>query len=583
MRRTRIAIVSVVIALLWAASSGAQTIAQGRTGGATTAPAGPGEAPAVPLVLPPRDTSDPLATGTSTLRGRVTAADDGRPLRRALVRVSSPGVREARTVTTDQNGRWELKDLPADSYTVSVSRSGYVMAGYRQPKVTSPPRAVAVTDRETRENIDVALMPGGVIVGRIVDEFGEPVADASVSAHRLQFSGGVRRPVMSVPPSSSNDIGEFRLFGLQPGAYYVSTSPRSPSGPFDAPADRVGYGQTWYPSATDLGSAQRVMVTAGETVSGVVIALSPARTARISGTVIGADGAPLRGGSVMLAGATAPVFFGLSGMIRPDGSFTVSNVAPGEYTLRATGGGGPGAPGQMPSLSTADVLVNGTDVDGVIVQPLLPTTISGRLVGDPAVLAKIDPSRVRLMAARSGPQFVPGPPQPPQPLAADFSFSITAAPGPVIIRPVALPGLIIRSVRLEGRDVTRGFVVPAGAPVADLEVEVTMSTARLVISASNERGDAAPDHEVIVFSQDENQWGAQIPGHGATGRMNEKGTFETEPLLPGAYYVVLADDIQLELGDANDPEILASLRARAQRVTLGAGETAAVQLRASER
>ncbi len=448
--------------------------------------------------------------------------------------------------------------------------------------MTSPPRAVAVADREARENIDVALTPGGVIVGRLVDEFGEPVSDATTSAQRLEFSGGVRRPVMSGPLTSSNDIGEFRLFGLQPGAYYVSASPRPSSNPFDAPVDRIGYGQTWYPSATELGNAQRVMVTAGDTVSGIVIALSPARTARISGTVIGADGGPIRGGTVMLAGTTSSVIFGLNGMIRPDGSFTVNSVAPGEYTLRATGGM-TGAPGQMPSFSTAEVVVNGADVDGVVLQPMAPTTISGRLVGDPAVLAKVDPSKVRLMAARFGPQLMPGPQQPPQPLGADFTFSMTAAPGPVIVRAVPLPGLIIRSVRLEGRDVTRGFVVPAGAPVVDVEVEVTMSTSKLVITATNGRGEPAPDHDVVIFSQDENEWGAPVPGHGATGRTSDKGTWETQPLLPGAYYVTLADDIQLELGDSNDPEILASLRTRAQRVTLGDGETATVQLRANER
>lgn len=53
------------------------------------------------------------------------------------------------------------------------------------------------------------------------------------------------------------------------------------------------------------------------------------------------------------------------------------------YTLRATGGM-TGAPGQMPSFSTAEVVVNGADVDGVVLQPMAPTTISGRLVGDPA-------------------------------------------------------------------------------------------------------------------------------------------------------------------------------------------------------
>ena len=540
---------------------------------------GAGGAPAVPLPFAPRDATTPLPTGTSTIRGRVTAADSGRPLRRAVVRVAAPGVREARTVSTDQNGRWELKDLPAGSYTVSASRTGYVASGYRQARLTAPPRPVTVTDRETRERIDIALAPGGVIVGRIVDEFGEPVSDSMVSAQRLEFSGGVRRPVTAGPPSVSNDIGEFRIYGLSPGNYFLSAAPRMGSNPFDTPADRIGYGQTWYPAATDLGAAQRITVRAGDTVSGVVVTLSPARTARVTGTVLGADGRPARGGAVILTGSASPAFLGTNGVIRPDGTFTLNTVAPGAYTLRAAVGG----PGGSPGFSTAEIVVNGTDIDGLILQPQVPATVAGRLVGAPDTLARIDPARVRLMAAPFGPQSLAAPPQPPQPLGADLTFSFAVTPGLVTIRPLALPGLIIRAVRLDGREVTRGFEVAPGAALTELEVEVTASTAKLVVSATDARGEAAPDHDLIVFPQDETKWGVPMPGHSSTGRTGEQGTFETPALLPGAYYVALADDIQLELGDSNDPEVLGTLRARAQRITVGDGETATVQLRISER
>lgn len=544
--------------------------------------AGSGGAPAVPLPFSPRDASAPLPTGTSTLRGRVTAADSGRPLRRAVVRVSMPSSRDARTVTTDQNGRWELKDIPAGSYNVSANRAGYVTAGYKQQRMTAPPRPVTVTDRETRENIDIALLPGGVIAGRIVDEFGEPVSDAMVTAQRLEFTGGVRRPVPSGAPSSSNDIGEFRLYGLQPGNYLLSASPRPQMNPFDTPVDRIGYGQTWYPSATDVGTAQRLAVRAGDTVAGIVIALTPARTARVSGTVLGADGRPARTGVVLLTSSNSIAGLGGNAMVRPDGTFTLNNVAPGQYALRAPAVG-PGATGQPAGFATADVVVNGTDVEGVVLQPQMPSTVSGRLVGDPATLALVNPGLVRLMLAPFGPQVMPGPLQPPQPLGADLTFSMQAMPGKGVLRPLALPGLVIKSVSVDGQDVTRGIDIPAGASIANVEVEVTASTAKLVVSTMNGRGAAAADHDVVIFPQDENQWGLLLPGHGSTGRTGEQGTFETPALLPGGYYVALADDIQLELGDSNDPDILESLRARAQRVTLGDGETATVQLRVSER
>jgi hypothetical protein len=535
----------------------------------------------MPLPFSPRDASA-LPTGTSTLRGRVTAADTGRPLRRAVVRVSVQSTREARTVSTDQNGRWELKDIPSGAYTVSANRPGYVPAGYKQTRMTAPPRPVTVTDRETRENVDVALMPGGVITGRIVDEFGDPVSEAMVTAQRLEFSGGVRRPVVAGPPSSSNDIGEFRIYGLQPGNYFLAASPRGSLNPFDTPVDRVGYGQAWYPSATDVGNAQRIAVRAGDTVSGVVIALTPARTARVTGTVLGADGKPARGGVVLLTTGTGMTGLGGNAQVRPDGTFTFNNIAPGQYSLRAPPTGPP-TPGQAMAFPAADIVVNGTDVDGVVLQPQTPGVVSGRLVGDPATLAGIDPSQVRVMMGSFGTQLFAGPPPQPQALGPDLTFSLQMAPGTGMIRLFGASGLLARSVRVDGRDASRGLEVAAGASLANVEVEVTKSTAKLVVTVMNARGAGAPEHDVVIFPQDENAWGLYLPGHGATGRTNEDGTFEASSLLPGAYYVALGDDIQIDIGDSNDPEILAQLRSRAQRVTIGEGETATVQLRTNER
>lgn len=533
-----------------------------------------------PLLFPPRDGNAPLAVGNATLRGRVTAADTGRPLRRVLIRASAQAAREARTVNTDQNGRWELKDLPAGSYVIQASRTGYVTAGFDQPRMTGPGRPVTVADKETRENVDISLTPGGVIVGRIVDEFGDPVSDAMVTAMRLQYMGGVRRPLIAGPPSSSNDIGEFRLFGLAPGSYYLSAMPRGGMNPFDTPVDRVTYGQAFYPAAADVANAQRVTVRAGENIAGLVIALSPSRSARITGRAFGADSAPLRNGTVMLSSNASPMFMGSNGTIRPDGTFSLANVPPGDYTLRTTVMGLP-TQGQPPTFATADVTVNGADIDDVVLQPRAPATITGRLVGDPAVLSKIDPARVRLIATGVGPQITPGLPQPPQPLSADLVFTLQTLPGQVSIRPITLPDLLVRSVRLDGRDVTKGFAVTTGAFSGTLEVEVAASTSKVVVTTSNSRGEAVPGHDVVVFVQDENAWGVALPGHSAIGQTNKDGTFETPVLLPGAYFVSLADG--LEPGDANDPEVLAQLRTRAQRVTLRDGDTATVQLRTSDR
>src|ERR1043166_8748483 len=78
----------------------------------------PGEAP-------PRDTpaAQPNATATPTgkIAGRVLAVNDGRPVRRARVYLSAPQLPEGRGTLTDDSGVFELTDLPAGRYTLTVS------------------------------------------------------------------------------------------------------------------------------------------------------------------------------------------------------------------------------------------------------------------------------------------------------------------------------------------------------------------------------------------------------------------------------------------------------------------------------
>lgn len=427
------------------------------------------------------------------------------------------------------------------------------------------------------------MAPGGVITGRVIDEYGEPVSDVFVSAQRQQFVNGTRRPMQAGSPSSSNDIGEFRIYGLAPGEYYIAASLRGGSGnPYETTADRSGYAPTYYPSTPDIAGAQRVTVRAGDTVSNLVVSLVATRTARVSGIVVDGQGQPAKGGVVtaMLAGSVGMPMPMTPGMVRPDGTFTINNVAPGQYVLRSVPMGGTG-PGGLASMALASITVNGADLSNVVLQPQAPIKLTGRLTGDAPTLAQIKPASTRLMVAPSGPVMAFGPTGPPQPVHDDLSFDFTVYPGDYIIRPLSLPNMVVRAVRLDGRDVSKGFHVDVGATLNEFEVEVTASTAHLIATAENARGEAVGSRDVVVFSQDETQWGVQMPGHSSTGRTDDQGRYQTPPLLPGAYYVALPDG--MESGQASDPEFLESLRTKAQRVTLVDGGTATVQLRVSDR
>src|SRR5262245_17650925 len=95
-------------------------------------PSGPPPQSVPPAPAPPRDVRPAPQTGTSIIRGRVVAADSGRPISLATITASAPELRESRSISTNSDGRYELRNLPAGRYSLSVSRSGFLTLQYGQ-------------------------------------------------------------------------------------------------------------------------------------------------------------------------------------------------------------------------------------------------------------------------------------------------------------------------------------------------------------------------------------------------------------------------------------------------------------------
>src|SRR4029453_18943809 len=196
--------------------------------------------------------------GPGRLRGRVIAGDTGSAVRRAQVRISGSEI-GTKTALTDTQGRYEFRDLPAGRFNVSVSKSGFVTMQYGQNRPFEPGRPIELVDAQKMDKADVALPRGSVLAGRVADEFGEAVAEAEVTAMRMQYTNGRRRLVPSGRNGITNDLGQFRIYGLPPGEYYVSATLRNmssmmmdmlgggPGGPTGS-NQNTGYAATYYPS-----------------------------------------------------------------------------------------------------------------------------------------------------------------------------------------------------------------------------------------------------------------------------------------------------------------------------------------------
>jgi hypothetical protein len=527
--------------------------------------------------LPPRDTAP--KTGTARIRGRVVAADTGQPLRKAQVRATSAELRENRLTTTDANGVYELAELPAGRYQLTASKGSFVQLQYGQTRPFEAGKPLQVGDGQTVDKVDFSLPRGGLVTGTVIDEFGEGATDVQVSAMRYQFIQGRRQLMPAGRTVTTNDIGEYRLFGLPPGQYYIGATLRAGNLFDGASNDRSGYAPTYYPSTANIAGAERLTVDLGQTRNGIDIVLATTRTTRITGTVVDADGKPLASGMVMMMQMENGGMPTGGNQIRPDGGFTITNVAPGEYTLLAINpqsvlGGG------LPEMITATVTVTGEDITGLRLAGARPVAVTGRVVIPQNTNGgSIRASAVQLMTTtvRADMASVLGGLGMSK-VNDDFAFEMKVPPGQRLIRLVSqLPGVSLKAVRLNGVDVTdSGIDVRPNLDVTGVEVELTTQQSQLSGAVTDGRSQMVKDYSVVVFARDPARWTNASRFFGE-GRPDQDGRFQVRNLPPGDYYAVALS--YLEPGSGTDPEFLDRIRDRATPFSLTEGAAKMLDLK----
>src|SRR5947208_1778627 len=176
---------------------------------------------------PARDTpaGTDIPTPAGRIMGRVLAADTGRPVKRARVFVSAAELPGGRGALTDDNGVYDLSELPAGRYTVTVSKSGFVSLSYGQRRPLQAGTPLQLGDGQQLRNVDFQLPRGSVIGGRVADEDGEPMPGVMVRVMRYQYLQGDRR-LTPAGSGQTDDKGQFRVWGLMPGDYYVNAIAR---------------------------------------------------------------------------------------------------------------------------------------------------------------------------------------------------------------------------------------------------------------------------------------------------------------------------------------------------------------------
>jgi hypothetical protein len=212
--------------------------------------------------------------------------------------------------------------------------------------------AIEISAGQVVDNLELSLNRGGVITGQVLDASGEPVIGASVIALRPAprpsgFSpGGAPAETRALPRflpvaanASTNDLGEFRIFGLAAADYIIGAMIRPVMGPDNAaPASPTTMAPTYFPAMTDPAEAQPVRVESGQTVGGIVVRLVTVPAFHVSGVVVDQSDIPIADVLVRLSAdprSADTALAGTMGFGQSDarGRFTINGMTAGSYIV----------------------------------------------------------------------------------------------------------------------------------------------------------------------------------------------------------------------------------------------------------
>jgi hypothetical protein len=241
---------------------------------------------------------------------------------------------------TDAAGRFRFSGLGAGRYEVQPEKTGFLRPGQRGADRIFPPLRIALAAGQTFSNLQLKLLPWGVLAGAVRDPAGRPVSNSRIQVLR-QVNGESGVELVEVAVASTNDLGEYRIPKLYPDAYYILAHPPNLQG---SPLER-----TFYPGSLDLSSAGTVDLASEQERASVDITLAARSGVKVYGRLNSPIASNLKGSEKPLRPYTEisliPSYqphrtagnspgMGPSTIIQGD-SFELTNVRPGRYELRA--------------------------------------------------------------------------------------------------------------------------------------------------------------------------------------------------------------------------------------------------------
>jgi hypothetical protein len=411
--------------------------------------------------------AQPPANQPCRIAGQVLSATTGAPLKNATLRLEMHGhVPPGHTVTdpdayessSDVEGRFLFDAIPSARYLLTGDRIGYISQNYQGVL-----NCAEFTDG--KKELVIKLAPQGMISGHVIDEDGDPVPGANIEVLRRVYINGSRRfDVVDGEPTHAD--GGFAIGGLKPGRYYVRASHRKeeedPAEPGRRGAIKEAFITTFFPAAFEVASATPIDVIAGAQIPGIDIRLKKSRAFRVSGKLVPAS----KEVEVILTQQDGPP--AKPSAETENGRFEFRDILPGTYVLQPDDGGRP-----LALVGSATVTVRDEDLRDVTLtlgpplQVKATVTIEG---GDPHTLRT---QSMFVFYSESGPS-------PGRNWRVDGEGKFVAELAPGRYRVELLPLGFLKSIRLNGQEVTAGKIDLTAAGTLDLVVSMNVAQVNVV-------------------------------------------------------------------------------------------------------
>ena len=474
-----------------------------------------------------------VKTPRGSVSGRVTIKD--KPAAGVVIGLRKSALESSydpfERAVTDVDGRYQIANVPAGSYVVTVAAPAYVPANAADRK------PIVIGEDENVEGVNFSLVRGGVITGKVTDAEGRPVMLHQVE---LYTADALARAQQQLPfPSltaQTDDRGIYRIFGIVPGRYKVAAG-RGSEGYYGFSPSELNYKQVFHPDATDAAKGNLIEVSEGSEAKDIDITLGRAvQTFSVSGRIINAETdtpMPNHRFTLQRVLVNRVEYVNAVSISNARGDFVVEGLIPGKYATMVF----PREGDELRAEPVSFEIIDG-DVSGLTIKLTRGASISGIVVLETE--SKAVKGSLTDMLVRG---FVPTGPSGngigvSSQIAADGSFRLTGLGNGIAsitlggkVGPYPLKGFWTLRIERDGVPVQRIDLKP-GEQITGVKIVVGYGNATLRGFVKLENGTLPPGGQIYVNV---------MRSEGATNlrppMVDERGNFLMEGIPPGQYDV----------------------------------------------